>query len=89
MAFVSVNATIFCIVFIISVHLVCRSSNYRRGYKLGVVIAHNGDVYVYNNKDSSLTSRQVNYIFDNYPSQMWKEKFEELARDYKLSWEKL
>ena len=65
------------------------TSNYRRGYKLGVVIAHNGDVYVYNNKDSSLTSRQVNYIFDNYPSQMWKEKFEELARDYKLSWEKL
>ena len=64
-------------------------SNYGRDYKLGVVVAHNGDIYVYNNRSGELTTRHIDRVLDNYQSPEWPKLFEELGRKHKITWEKL
>ena len=65
------------------------ASNYGRAYKLGVVVAHNGDIYVYNNNDEKFETGQIDFIVNKYPSLMWSEKHDELERVYRITWEKL
>ena len=64
------------------------ASNYNRDYELGVVVAHNGDVYVYNNNDKTFATGNVDSIIGIFPSSMWEDKFKEVERLYNISWEK-
>ena len=64
------------------------ASNYGRDYKLGVVVAHNGDIYVYNNRDKTFSAGNIDNIVNVFPSSMWESKFKEIAERYRVSWEK-
>ena len=66
------------------------ASNYGRDYKLGVVVAHNGDIYVYNNNDENATR----YVIDSEIAEArrhgeLKDVMKSLMRRYKISWKEL
>ena len=65
------------------------ASNYGRDYKLGVVVAHNGDIYVYNNKDERLSVMHIDQILNDCPSPTWKDEFQKLCKEFKISWKEL
>ena len=66
------------------------ASNYSRDYKLGIVVAHNGDIYVYNNDDENATR----YVIDSEIAEVRRhseltDAMKSLMRRYKISWEEL
>lgn len=63
-------------------------SNFERKYLSGVVICHNGDIYVYNCDDDKLSRGRVDFILNNYPESQWAQLFEELSGKYRISWQK-
>ncbi len=65
------------------------TSNRSHDYYMGVVICHNGDIYVYNNSDKNFTARHIDTIIDHYPSSQWDELFEQLSEEFNIKWQKL
>ena len=59
-----------------------------RHYLAGVVVCHNGDIYVYNSKDKNLSRERVDFILNNFPENQWEELFDELSGKYKITWQK-
>ena len=70
-------------------------SNFERNYLSGVVICHNGDVYVYNSSDKRATRRLIDYSLqdaktgETFVPEKVEEIMQKMMQELKISWRKL